>query len=48
MSLLWNNVKCYSDGTTPTYVNPRIIKAPNNAGFWISKNDDAINSPRYH
>ncbi|MCK4853495.1 MAG: hypothetical protein KAT31_04525 [Bacteroidales bacterium] len=43
-----NNVKCYSGGTTPTYVNPRIIKALNNTGFHISKKDDASNGPGYY
>ena len=43
-----NNVNCYSGGTTPTYVNSRIIKALNNTGFRISRNDDIIDRPKYY
>jgi hypothetical protein len=43
-----DNVKCYSGGTTPTYVNQRIIKALANTGFHISEKGIAGKGPKYH
>ena len=43
-----DNVKCYSGGTTPTYVNQRIIKALENTGFQISKRGFAGEGPIYY
>jgi arsenate reductase len=43
-----DSVKCYSGGTSPTYVNQRIIKALENAGFQISEKGIAGNGPKYY
>ena len=43
-----DNVKCYSGGTTPTYVNERIITALGNAGFRISEREIVGHGPKYH
>jgi hypothetical protein len=43
-----DNVKCYSGGTTPTYVNLRIIKALENTGFKISEKGIAGKGPLYY
>ena len=42
-----DNVKCYSGGTTPTYVNQRIINALKNTGFQISEKGIAGHGPKY-
>jgi len=42
-----DNVKCYSGGTTPTYVNQRIINALENTGFQISEKGIAGHGPKY-
>ena len=42
------DVKCFSGGTTPTYVNQRIIKALRNTGFDISEKGMAGEGPIYH
>jgi arsenate reductase len=42
------NISCYSGGTTPTYVNERIITALGNAGFRISERGIAGYGPKYH
>lgn len=43
-----DNIKSYSGGTTPTYVNQRIIRALENTGFQISEKGIAGNGPKYH
>lgn len=43
-----DNVKCYSGGTTPTYVNQRIIKVLENTGFQISEKGFAGKGPIYY
>ncbi len=43
-----DNVKCFSGGTNPTYVNQRIIKALENTGFQVSEKGMAGNGPKYH
>jgi hypothetical protein len=43
-----DSVICYSGGTTPTYVNQRIIKALENTGFQISEKGIAGEGPIYY
>ena len=42
-----DHVKCYSGGTTPTYVNQRIINALGNTGIQISEKGIAGHGPKY-